>query len=41
MKNQRGQDLIEFALVIPLFLIFILGIMYCGFFFGDYVTLNV
>ncbi len=40
MNKQRGQDLIEFALVIPLFLIFILGIMYCGFFFGDYVTLN-
>lgn len=40
MKNQRGQDLIEFALVFPLFLVFILGIMYCGFAFGDYITLN-
>lgn len=40
MKNQRGQDLIEFSLVFPLFLIFILGIMYCGFLFGDYLTLS-
>lgn len=40
MKNQRGQDLVEFALLIPLFFIFIFGIMYCGFLFGDYVTLN-
>lgn len=40
MNKQRGQDLVEFALLMPLFFIFIFGIMYCGFAFGDYITLN-
>lgn len=40
MKNQRGQDLVEFALLIPFFFIIFFGIMYCGFAFGDYITLN-
>lgn len=30
----------EFALLIPFFFIFFFGIMYCGFAFGDYITLN-
>lgn len=40
MNKQRGQDIVEFALLMPLFFIFIFGIMYCGFLFGDYITLS-
>lgn len=40
MKMQRGQEIVEFALLIPFFFIFIFGIMYCGFAFGDYITLS-
>lgn len=40
MNKQRGQDIVEFALLIPFFFIFIFGIMYCGFLFGDYITLS-
>ena len=40
MKNQRGQDLVEFALLLPFFFIIFFGIKYCGFAFGDYITLN-
>ncbi|WP_288265010.1 TadE/TadG family type IV pilus assembly protein [uncultured Dialister sp.] len=40
MKKQGGQDIVEFALMLPLFFIFIYCIMYCGFLFGDYITLN-
>lgn len=40
MNKQRGQDIVEFALLMPLFFIFIFGIMYCGFLFGDYLTLS-
>lgn len=40
MKSQKGQDIVEFALLLPVFLVIICGIMYVGFFFGDYMTLN-
>lgn len=40
MKNQKGQDIVEFALLFPVFMIIITGIMYVGFLFGDYVSLN-
>ena len=40
MKKQRGQMLVEFALLLPLFLLLLFGIMYCGFMYGDYLTLN-
>ncbi|WP_273185736.1 TadE/TadG family type IV pilus assembly protein [Dialister succinatiphilus] len=40
MKMQRGQEIVEFALLIPFFFIFFFGIMYCGFLFGDYITLS-
>nr|WP_108849588.1 TadE/TadG family type IV pilus assembly protein [Dialister massiliensis] len=40
MKRQGGQDIVEFALMLPLFLVLLFGIMYCGFLYGDYVTLN-
>ena len=39
-NNERGQDVIEFALVMPFLLIFLFGIAYIGFLFSDYLTLN-
>lgn len=40
MKAQKGQDIVEFALLLPVFLLIICGIIYVGFFFGDYMTLS-
>nr|WP_308612336.1 pilus assembly protein [uncultured Dialister sp.] len=40
MKKQGGQDIVEFALMLPLFLLFIFTIMYFGFLYGDYITLS-
>jgi len=40
MKKQRGQAIVEFALVLPLFLIFIFGIVLSGMLFADYMTLS-
>lgn len=39
-KGQKGQDIVEFALLLPVFLVIITGIIYVGFFFGDYMTLS-
>lgn len=38
MKKERGQTLIEFALVLPLFLLIIFGTIYVGLLYGDYLT---
>lgn len=40
MKGQKGQDIVEFALLFPVFMIIITGIIYVGLLFGDYVSLN-
>ncbi|WP_177166217.1 TadE/TadG family type IV pilus assembly protein [Selenomonas ruminantium] len=40
MKSQKGQGLIEFALVLPLFLLVVWGIIYFGFLFSDYLTMS-
>ncbi|MCR5177123.1 MAG: pilus assembly protein [Anaerovibrio sp.] len=40
MKFQRGQSIVEFAIIMPLFLLFIFGIIYTGFAFSDYLMLN-
>lgn len=39
-KWQKGQDLVEFALILPVFMVILCGIVYVGFFFGDYMTLS-
>ena len=39
-KCQKGQDLVEFALILPVFMVILCGIIYVGFFFGDYMTLS-
>ena len=40
MKKQKGQVIIEFALILPLFIILLFGIIYCGMLFYDYSTLS-
>lgn len=40
MKFQKGQSIVEFSLILPLFLLFFLGIIYFGSYFSDYLTLS-
>ena len=40
MKKNKGQSLVEFALVIPFFLFLVFAIIYCGMLFHDYSTLT-
>ena len=40
MKKQKGQSLVEFALVVPLFLLLIFGLIYSGMLFHDYTSLS-
>lgn len=40
MKKQKGQSLVEFALVFPFFLLLILALIYSGMLFYDYSTLS-
>ncbi len=40
MKKQRGQVIVEFALILPLFLFLIFGLIYSGMLFHDYSTLS-
>jgi len=39
-KNCRGQALVEFALVLPLFLMILFGLLQFGLAFSTYLTLN-
>ena len=40
MKSQKAQGIVEFALVLPLFLLLVMGIIYFGLAFSDYLTMN-
>ena len=40
MKRQKGQVIVEFALVLPFFLLVVFGIIYFGFCFKDYIALS-
>ncbi len=40
MRRQAGQSVVEFALVLPLFLFLVFGIIYFGCLFADYITLS-
>lgn len=40
MKFQKGQAIVEFALILPLFLLLFLGVVYLGSYFADYLTLS-
>ena len=37
MNRQKGQSIVEFALIIPLFLILIMGMIYGAFAYADYM----
>ena len=40
MKKHKGQVIVEFALVLPLFLLLLFGIVYSGLLFYDYSSLS-
>jgi Flp pilus assembly protein TadG len=40
IKRQEGQALVEFAIVIPVLLLIVLGIMQFGILFNNYITLT-
>ena len=40
MRRQRGQVIVEFALILPLFLLMIFGLIYSGMLFHDYSTIS-
>ena len=40
MKKHKGQSVVEFALMLPLFLFIMFGIIYTGMMFHDYTTLS-
>jgi Flp pilus assembly protein TadG len=40
MKNERGQTMTEFALILPLLVVLLFGIIQFGIIFNDYVTLT-
>lgn len=40
MKGHKGQSVVEFALVLPLFLFIMFGVIYTGMMFHDYTTLS-
>ena len=40
MNKQKGQALIEFALVLPFFLLLVFSLIYTGMLFHDYSTLS-
>lgn len=40
MIKQRGQAVVEFALVLPFFMLLLFGLLTAGFLFADYMTLS-
>ena len=40
MKKSKGQSLVEFALILPLFLFLVFAIIYCVMLFHDYSSLS-
>ena len=40
MKKHKGQVIVEFAIILPLFLLMMYGIIYSGMLFYDYSTLS-
>jgi len=40
MKRQHGQSIVEFAIVLPFFLLLLFGIFYSGMLFHDYSSLS-
>lgn len=40
MQKRKGQVIVEFALILPLFLLMLFGIIYSGMMYHDYSTLS-
>ena len=40
MIKHKGQSVVEFALVLPLFLLIMFGVIYTGMLFHDYITVS-
>lgn len=40
IKNKKGQSIVEFALIVPLLLIFVMAIIEFGFMFNAYLTIS-
>ena len=40
MKKHKGQVIVEFALILPLLLLVLFGIIYSGMMFHDYITVT-
>ena len=40
MKSQKGQGILEFAIILPLFLLLSIGAIFFGMMFADYVAIN-
>ena len=40
MVKQKGQAVVEFALVLPFFLMLVFGIMFAGLLYSDYLTMS-
>lgn len=40
MKRQKGQDIVEFAILVPLFFLILIAMCAFGMFFSDYITFN-
>jgi hypothetical protein len=40
LRKEKGQSIVEFALVVPILLIFVMGIIEFGFMFNAYLTIS-
>ena len=40
MISQKGQAMVEFVIILPLFLFFLFSIAYMGMIFADYISIN-
>lgn len=39
-RFQKGQSIVEFAIVLPFFFLLLFGVIYFGMLFSDYISLN-
>ena len=40
MRVQKGQGIVEFAMVLPFLVLIVIGLIYIGLLFSDYIALN-
>ncbi len=39
-ESQKGQSIVEFAFILPILVLFLIGLMYFGLMFSNYIALN-